>query len=99
VTARGNRREPIFFEDGDREVYLDLLCEQLTKARVALWAYSHRAPPSGRSQLRLRKADLRLLARSRPPWGQTENRLLKIEADRGHVPMSVPFDEPETAFS
>jgi putative transposase len=39
VTARGNRREPIFFEDGDQEVYVDLLCEQLTKARVELWAY------------------------------------------------------------
>ena len=24
VTQRGNRREAIFFEDGDREVYLDL---------------------------------------------------------------------------
>jgi putative transposase len=38
VTARGNRREPIFFEDGDEEVYLDLLREQLAKARVELWA-------------------------------------------------------------
>ncbi len=25
VTQRGNRREAIFFEDGDHEVYLDLL--------------------------------------------------------------------------
>jgi putative transposase len=39
VTARGNRREPIFFEDGDQEVYLDLLAEQLRKARVECWAY------------------------------------------------------------
>ncbi len=31
VTARGHRREPIFFEDGDQEVYLDLLAEQLRK--------------------------------------------------------------------
>jgi putative transposase len=28
VTQRGNRREPIFFEDGDQEVYRDLLAEQ-----------------------------------------------------------------------
>jgi hypothetical protein len=28
VTQRGNRREPIFFEDGDLEVYRDLLAEQ-----------------------------------------------------------------------
>ncbi len=29
VTARGNRREPIFFEDGDQDVYRDLLGEQM----------------------------------------------------------------------
>jgi hypothetical protein len=28
VTQRGNRREPIFFEDGDQEIYRDLLGEQ-----------------------------------------------------------------------
>src|SRR3989338_4388845 len=39
VTARGNRREPIFFDDGDQEVYLDLLAEQTRKARVAVWAW------------------------------------------------------------
>ena len=39
VTQRGNRREAIFFEDGDHEVYLDLLAEQARKAAVAVWAY------------------------------------------------------------
>lgn len=39
VTARGNRREPIFFEDGDQEVYCDLLAEQMRKAAVEVWAY------------------------------------------------------------
>jgi putative transposase len=39
VTARGNRREPIFFEDGDQEIYLDLLAEQMRKAQVEVWAY------------------------------------------------------------
>jgi putative transposase len=39
VTARGNRREPIFFETGDQEVYLGILGEHLRKARVELWAY------------------------------------------------------------
>ena len=39
VTQRGNRREAIFFEDGDHEVYLDLLAEQTLKADVAVWAY------------------------------------------------------------
>ena len=28
VTQRGNRREAIFFGDGDHEIYLDLLAER-----------------------------------------------------------------------
>ena len=39
VTARGNRREPIFFEEGDQEIYRDLLAEQMLKAEVEVWAY------------------------------------------------------------
>ena len=39
VTARGNRREPIFFEDGDQDIYRDLLSEQMRKADVEVWAY------------------------------------------------------------
>lgn len=39
VTARGNRREPIFFEDGDQEIYRDVLAEQTRKCGVAVWAY------------------------------------------------------------
>src|SRR5437868_4685727 len=39
VTQRGNRREAIFFEDGDQEIYRDLLAEQARKAGVEVWAY------------------------------------------------------------
>ncbi|MGH6890029.1 MAG: transposase [Rhizomicrobium sp.] len=39
VTARGNRREPIFFEDGDQDIYCDVLAEQMRKAQVEVWAY------------------------------------------------------------
>lgn len=39
VTQRGNRREAIFFEDGDQEIYRDLLAEQARKADVEVWAY------------------------------------------------------------
>jgi putative transposase len=39
ATQRGNRREAIFFEDGDQEVYLDLLAEQARRCDVAVWAY------------------------------------------------------------
>ena len=34
VTQRGNRREPIFFEDGDQEIYCDLLAQQCTRWHV-----------------------------------------------------------------
>ena len=30
VTQRGNRREAIFFEDGDQQIYCDMLAEQRT---------------------------------------------------------------------
>ncbi|CAN5159583.1 transposase [soil metagenome] len=39
VTQRGNRREPIFFEDGDHAVYCALLAEQMRKHDVEVWAY------------------------------------------------------------
>lgn len=39
MTQRGNRREPIFFEDGDQEVYRDLLAEQTARYRVDVWAW------------------------------------------------------------
>ena len=39
VTQRGNRREPIFFEDGDQEIYCDLLAEHTRKYGVEIWAY------------------------------------------------------------
>ena len=39
VTARGNRREPIFFEAGDQEIYRDMLGEQMRRAKVEVWAY------------------------------------------------------------
>jgi len=39
VTQRGNRRAPIFFADGDQDVYRRLLAKQAAKAKVAIWAY------------------------------------------------------------
>ena len=38
ITQRGNRREAIFFEDGDQGIYCDLLAEQAQKAEVEVWA-------------------------------------------------------------
>ena len=39
VTQRGNRRQPIFFEDGDYALYRDLLTERCERSGVACWAY------------------------------------------------------------
>lgn len=39
VTQRGNRRERIFFEAGDEQIYLDLMAAQLERHKVACWAY------------------------------------------------------------
>ncbi len=38
MTQRGDRREPIFSEDGDQEVYGDLLAGQARKHKVEVWA-------------------------------------------------------------
>jgi REP element-mobilizing transposase RayT len=37
--AAGNRRQRIFFETGDEQVYLDLLSAQLRRRGVACWSY------------------------------------------------------------
>ena len=34
VTQRGNRREPIFFEDGDQDIYCDLPAGQVRKGGI-----------------------------------------------------------------
>lgn len=39
VTQRGNRRARTFFEDGDYELYRDLLAEAAAKARASVWCY------------------------------------------------------------
>ncbi|QNA82918.1 transposase [Sphingomonas sp. So64.6b] len=39
VTQRGNRRERVFFEDGDYALYLDLLAEAAERSRVSIWGY------------------------------------------------------------
>lgn len=39
VTQRGNRRQPVFFEDDDYRAYLTLLAEWTAKAGTSVWAY------------------------------------------------------------
>jgi putative transposase len=39
VTQRGNRRERVFFEDGDYALYRDLLAERCRTLKVEVWAW------------------------------------------------------------
>ncbi len=39
VTQRGNRRERVFFEDGDYSLYRDILAERCRRVSVEVWAY------------------------------------------------------------
>lgn len=39
VTHRGNRRTPVFFQAGDERRYLEILRENATKWRLAIWSY------------------------------------------------------------
>ncbi len=39
VTQRGNRRQQVFFSDGDYQVYKELLAEGCKAAGVEVWAY------------------------------------------------------------
>lgn len=39
VTQRGNGRQAVFFEDGDYELYRDLLGQSAHQARVEIWSY------------------------------------------------------------
>jgi putative transposase len=39
VTQRGNRRQPVFFGDGDYQAYLTLLTEHARAVSVGIWAW------------------------------------------------------------
>jgi len=39
ITQRGNRRDDVFFDDDDREFYLQTLQEYAKKFKVEVWAY------------------------------------------------------------
>jgi putative transposase len=39
VTQRGNRRQPVFFSDGDYQLYVGLMSEWCRRRKVEVWAY------------------------------------------------------------
>jgi putative transposase len=77
VTQRGNRRERIFLEPGDKALYLDLMSAQLRRHGVACWAYC--LMPS-RVHLILTPADKPGLARA---VGEAHRRYVAFVGARG----------------
>jgi putative transposase len=39
ITQRGNNRATVFFDDEDRQSYLNLLLKYTHKYKVSIWAY------------------------------------------------------------
>ncbi|MEN6312199.1 MAG: transposase, partial [Acidobacteriota bacterium] len=39
IIQRGNRRQPVFFSDNDKALYMDLLKRQTDKHGLSIWAY------------------------------------------------------------
>jgi putative transposase len=39
ITQRGNNRAAVFFDDEDRQTYLNLLLKYTLKYKVTIWAY------------------------------------------------------------
>ncbi len=39
ITQRGNRRQPVFFNDGDYQIYINLMAEWCAHFKVEIWAY------------------------------------------------------------
>lgn len=104
VTQRGNRRERTFFEDGDYALYLDLLAESASRARVAIWAYCLMPNhvhlilvPSDEDGLRRTLGDLRrrytgyVNARARSTGHLWQGRYGSVAMDEAHLVNAVRY--------
>ena len=95
VTQRGNRREAIFFEDGDHEVYLDLLAEQTFKAGVALqvlamWDTTKARPPADRNPAKTVNPSTPLRPPSNPTQPTRSNRDRKSQKSSKPLHINSP---------
>ncbi|MGD0192186.1 MAG: transposase [Rhizomicrobium sp.] len=104
VTQRGNRREAIFFEAGDQEIYRDLLAEHCSKSCVEVWAYclmpNHvhliLAPSDGEGLARAlgdthRRYTTFINARARWSGHLFQNRYGSVAMDDGHLMAAVRY--------
>src|ERR1700735_2596958 len=104
VTQRGNRRESIFFEDGDQEIYRDLLGEQARKADVEVWAYClmpnhvhlilnpRRAEGLGRAVGEAHRRYTNFInARSRWTGHLFQSRFASVAMDESHLKSAVSY--------
>jgi putative transposase len=39
IVQRGNRRQTVFFDDQDKETYLEIFSTNATKTGIEIWAY------------------------------------------------------------
>jgi putative transposase len=97
VTQRGNRRSQVFFEEGDYELYLDLLGEAAVRSGTEIWCYclmpNHVhlvAVPSDKDGLRQTFADAHrrytgyINARSRATGHLWQGRFGSVVMDEAH---------------
>jgi REP element-mobilizing transposase RayT len=98
VTQRGNRRSQVFFEEGDYELYLDLLGEAAVRSGTEIWCYclmpNHVhlvAVPSDKDGLRQTFADAHrrytgyINARSRATGHLWQGRFGSVVMDEAHL--------------
>ena len=104
VTQRGNRRNQVFFDDGDYGLYIDLLSEAAHKAKTEIWCYclmpNHVhiiAVPSDKDGLRDTFADAHrrytgyINARLRTTGHLWQGRFGSVVMDEGHLFNAVRY--------
>jgi hypothetical protein len=72
--SEANRREWVFFEDGDYALYPDLLAEASAPAQVAIWAYVKSHIALRRERVFFEDGDLQMARNANPLTNRTSHR-------------------------
>jgi putative transposase len=104
VTQRGNRRSQVFFEEGDYELYLDLLSEAAVRSGTEIWYYCLMpnpihlvAVPSEKDGLRQTFTDAHrrytgdINAHSRATGHLWQRRFVSVVMDEAHLFYAVRY--------
>jgi putative transposase len=96
VTQRGNRRQTVFFGDGDYRAYLALLAEYTREAGVAVWAW--RLMPNHVHLMQVRPSEQALRAALAETHRRHSRAINERAGWRGYLWQgrfaSAPMDEP-----